>query len=114
MEIVCGRSKTPKPCHFCGQPGSRLCDWPVGKGKTCDFKFGDYVPLGTTAEDLVRHAAFVVLADEAHEWRAFREYIKVGRAFGIDVKKLVDEAAPVEKPKPEISAPAKKAPRKKK
>ncbi len=34
--ILCGRSRR-QTCKFCGvQPVSKLCDFPVGKGKTCD------------------------------------------------------------------------------
>jgi hypothetical protein len=25
-----------KRCSICGEPGGRLCDFPVGAGKTCD------------------------------------------------------------------------------
>jgi ParB/RepB/Spo0J family partition protein len=35
---------------------------------------GSHVPRGTTAEDLVRHAAFLVLASELHEWTAPRDF----------------------------------------
>ena len=31
-----GRRPKPKPCAFCGQPSSKLCDMPLLHGKTCD------------------------------------------------------------------------------
>ena len=34
--IVCTRGRKAKPCAFCGKPSDKLCDWPVGNGKTCD------------------------------------------------------------------------------
>jgi ParB/RepB/Spo0J family partition protein len=56
---------------------------------------GDYVPRGATAEDLVRHAAFAVLRTEiGHIWTAPRDFPKRAKAFGIDVKKILDGAAP--------------------
>lgn len=48
-----------------------------------------YVPLGTTAEDLVRHAAFVVLMKEASHWGAHRDFPKRAKAFGVDVQELL-------------------------
>ena len=32
--IICG--KLGKPCASCSRPADYLCDFPVGKGKTCD------------------------------------------------------------------------------
>ena len=61
-------------------------------------KVSAYVPLGKTAEDLVRHAAFIVLNDHAHEWSAFEDFPKRAKAFGVDVQKIVDEVAPAPKP----------------
>lgn len=38
VHINYGRGgKKPKPCSFCHKrPTSKLCDYPVGDGKTCD------------------------------------------------------------------------------
>lgn len=36
VALVHGRGSKPKPCSVCGQPGGRLCDFPLGGGKTCD------------------------------------------------------------------------------
>ena len=57
-----------------------------------------HVPRGATAEDLVRHLAFLVLRHEIHEWRARIEFPKRAKALGLDVKKILDEHAPEEKP----------------
>lgn len=59
-----------------------------------------YVPLGKTAEDLVRHAAFFVLCREADAWTAYREFPKRAKAFGLDVAKIVDGVAPPKTAKP--------------
>ena len=53
------------------------------------------VPRGTTAEDLVRHAAFSILAGECQGFDAHERFPKQARAFGLDVRKLVDAAAPL-------------------
>lgn len=81
-----------------------------------NFKPDGYVPRGTSAEDLVRHAAFLVLVDEAHSWEAFEEFPKRAKAFGIDVKKIVDQAAPsagadTQKEKSKASAKGARKPR---
>lgn len=56
----------------------------------------DLVPRGNTAEDLVRHVAFVLLATEVlDDWYGYKEFPKRAKAFGIDVKKILDEVAPV-------------------
>jgi len=54
----------------------------------------DYVPRGSTAEDVVRHAAFAVLSDELQEHSAPQDFPKRAKAFGLDVQKIVDEVAP--------------------
>lgn len=64
-----------------------------------------YLPRGTSAEDLLRHGAFWILHDEiANPWSASRNVPARAKAFGIDLKKILDEHAPVAKPKPEGSA----------
>jgi len=58
-----------------------------------------HVPAGTTAEDVVRQAAFSVLYRElADDWRAPADFPKRAKALDIDVKKILDEHAPVEPP----------------
>jgi len=59
------------------------------------------LPRGTTAEDLVRHAAFFILQDEAQEWRGVQEFPKRAKALGVDVRKILDDVAPVPKPEAE-------------
>jgi ParB/RepB/Spo0J family partition protein len=69
-----------------------------------------HVPLGKSAEDLVRHAAFLLLGREVlDEWAAPRVFPKIAKAFCIDVKKILDEAAPEPKAAPK-KAPAKRQP----
>jgi ParB/RepB/Spo0J family partition protein len=63
-----------------------------------------YVPAGSSVEDLVRHAAFIVLAREMQGWQAPWEFPKRAKAFGIDVRKILDEAAPLPKPEPKKAA----------
>jgi ParB/RepB/Spo0J family partition protein len=68
----------------------------------------DYVARGTTAEDLVRHLAFTILVGEACGWRALDEFPKRAKAFGLDVRKLVDQVAPAPKAERPAAPPAKK------
>jgi ParB/RepB/Spo0J family partition protein len=69
-----------------------------------------YVPIGKTAEDLVRHLAFALAAGDcyqvANQWGRER-FTKQLQAFGIDAKKILNEAAPVEKPKAAVQTSAK-------
>ena len=48
------------------------------------------VPPGKSAEDLVRHLAFIVFVREFTGWHAAEVLPKAARAFGIDAKKIVD------------------------
>lgn len=76
------------------------------------------VPMGKSAEDLIRHAAFIVLAGEAgNTYWAPKDFPRRARALNIDIPKILDQAAP-EKPVQVVqtSAPeasGKKAARKK-
>ncbi len=77
------------------------------------------LPRGKTAEDLVRHLASILLLGFAdNEWRGMEETTKRLKPFGIDVKAIVEKAAPTPAPakkeKVAKKTPAKKAPRKKK
>jgi ParB/RepB/Spo0J family partition protein len=54
----------------------------------------DYVPRGTSADDLVRYAAFLVLWGEACGYRAPQEFPKQVKAFGVDVRKILDQVVP--------------------
>jgi hypothetical protein len=31
------RGKRQPVCFYCGRPGEKLCDFPIGGGKTCDM-----------------------------------------------------------------------------
>jgi ParB/RepB/Spo0J family partition protein len=55
----------------------------------------NHVPLGTTAEDLVRHVVFVILAEEAMDYNAATDFPTRMKAFGLDAKKILDQAAPL-------------------
>lgn len=68
----------------------------------------DLVPLGQTAEDLVRHVGFVILANSAQEYVAHRSFPRVAKAFGVDARKILDEVAPEPKEPAAAAAPAKK------
>jgi len=59
------------------------------------------IPLGTSAEDFVRHAALAILADKlCDSWNAHETAGKLGKAFGIDVPAIIKAATPkAEKPK---------------
>jgi hypothetical protein len=64
------------------------------------------VPRGKTAEDLVRHVAFIVLANELCDWAACEEFPKRAKQLGVDVRKIVDQVAPA---KPETPVEIAKA-----
>ncbi len=66
----------------------------LGLGKTLEL-----VPRGKSADDLIRHLAFALVAGEASRYWAHEHFPKLAKAFGVDVKKIVDEVAPIEKPK---------------
>ena len=54
------------------------------------------VPRGSTAEDLVRHAAMTALRFQAHAWGAAEEFPRRIKALGIDVAKILIQVAPVQ------------------
>jgi ParB/RepB/Spo0J family partition protein len=72
------------------------------------------LPVGKTADDLLRHLAYMVVAGSIEyglqfDWERKR-IADQAKAFGLDLVKIRDEAAPVEKPaKPAAPAKAKKA-----
>lgn len=36
--FICTRSRREiKPCSCCGKPSTCLCDYPLGRGRTCDM-----------------------------------------------------------------------------
>lgn len=52
------------------------------------------VPRGKTADDVLRHVAMQILGAQAVSYRAFHEFPKQAKAFGLDVKKILDGYAP--------------------
>jgi len=66
-----------------------------------------YVPRGRTAEDLVRHAVFIILAVEASSlWAAPFDFPKRAKTFGVDVRKILEEADPPETVQTSAKAPS--------
>lgn len=63
-----------------------------------DKKVVEMVPRGRSAEDLVRHAAFLLLAEDLG-YRDDRLEKRL-KAIGVDVKKVLDQAAPLGPEKP--------------
>ncbi len=58
-------------------------------------KAGAFVPRGKSAEDLVRHLAFLALCEQAgDQWSGPRNFPKRAKALGIDVAKILDQVAP--------------------
>lgn len=68
-------------------------------------KLSKHYPVGQTIEEIVRHAAFLVIAREAQNYNAHQTFPKVMKAFNVDVSKLLvpmeEEAKPVAESKPE-------------
>jgi ParB/RepB/Spo0J family partition protein len=72
-------------------------------------KAAEYVSRGTTADDLIRHAAFISLyVDAVRPSDANRTFVRTAKAFGVDARKIVDQVAP----KPEEAAAKTPAPKK--
>lgn len=70
------------------------------------------IPRGTTAEDLLRHAAFLILAGELdNDYQGSRGFERRAKDLGLDLKAILDEVAPVEKPAEAKGAKPKKAKR---
>ena len=78
--------------------------WSMPKGAAASV----LVPLGISAEDLVRHAAFKVLRGECYEYQAPRDFPKRAKAFGVDAKAIVAKVAPVPTAAAADTAPAPK------
>jgi len=58
------------------------------------------VGRGTSDQQLIRHAAFLVLEDAARDWTAPRDFRKVAGRLGVDVAKILEAEAPEPKPEP--------------
>jgi ParB family chromosome partitioning protein len=89
----------------------RLEPWAIKqRGLTPSAAF-DLVPVGKSADDLVRHLAFVTLVQEATDYDAPWAFPKVAKRFGVDALKILEREAP-ETPEPAETAakqPAKAA-----
>lgn len=69
----------------------------------------ELIPLGETADDLVRHIAFWSLVDMGeHHWER-EAFIKHAKFFGVDAMKIVDQVAPVQTSAKAETKPATKA-----
>ncbi len=69
------------------------------------------MPIGKTAESLVRHLAMATVMDQRPDYGHGRtECIKIGKMLGVDVTAIVDEVMPkpAAEPKPEKKAAKKK------
>ena len=73
--------------------------WDDWMARELGFDPADLVPPGKTVEDLVRHVAFLALAREMVDDMGLDgpEFVKRARAFGVDVRAIVDQVAPAEK-----------------
>ena len=55
------------------------------------------VPRGTSAQALIRRAAFIVLCNEARGWGARERFPRRAAALGVKTRAIVDKVAPREK-----------------
>lgn len=60
-------------------------------------KFASLLKPGKSAEDLVRYLAFMTVVTRLGDYDAAQEFPKVAKSFGIDVVKILDRVAPMEK-----------------
>lgn len=58
------------------------------------IKSDDLLPIGQTAEDLVRHLANIAFAKGMNGWNAHEHFPPFAKSIGLDVWKVVNEAAP--------------------
>jgi ParB/RepB/Spo0J family partition protein len=89
----------------------------TGTGPLADIIIGEIdvrvesalIRRGKTSEDLVRHMAYLTIAGRAgvHQWD-WERLAKRARSLGVDVKKIVDQEAPVQT-SAKADAPAKPA-----
>jgi ParB/RepB/Spo0J family partition protein len=63
------------------------------------------MPIGRTADDVVRRAGWIALTGDLNEWRA-SQMASVFKDLGLNAQKIVDQVAP--KPAPAKKKPAKK------
>lgn len=65
------------------------------------------VPRGKTADDLIRHATFLVLIDHLDDYMAFESFPRVAKAFNMDCAKILKSLEDPTKTPAEIKKPAK-------
>lgn len=56
------------------------------------------VPAANSVEGVIRLCAFLRLWREVGEWNAHKDFPKRAKALGIDLKRILDEAAPLQAP----------------
>lgn len=94
LTAVAGKVKKA-PTRAAGWLAQVVVDECAGSGWDRPKNSADYVWRGRTAEDLVRHAAFLVLHREAaNGYHGPREFPKRVKALGVDVRKILDDVAP--------------------
>lgn len=58
-------------------------------------KAAEWIPRGSSAEDLVRHLAFMEVVEHDGDYVYAREDLKrIAKDFGVDVKKIIDQEVP--------------------
>ena len=64
---VCIRGSREKKCRHCTRPSTRLCDFPVGVGKTCDIPICDAcaTPVGPDRDYCLIHKGKTPPAEQA-------------------------------------------------
>lgn len=102
LEAVAARVKV-MPAKATGALGQIVVRAVLGYGATAA---GALVPPGRTAEDLVRHAAFLVLRREIQDsFNGPQQFPRRAKALGVDVAKILKEHAPA----PDVKKAKKKA-----
>lgn len=51
------------------------------------------VPAAKSADDLVRHAVYMILRRNAFDWNAYESFPKVAKQFGVDVAAIIKKSA---------------------
>ena len=75
--FICTRGRKPKPCFYCGNPSSQLCDFPIGKHKngkkkTCDAAMCERCTSKGVSKEYDFCRPHFKLAKEAYERRMQR------------------------------------------
>lgn len=79
----------------------------AGQGATKDVLA--LLPPGTNAESILRHCAFLCIVDVAAQSYLREHHMpQLAKRFGVDLKRIIDQAAPVKKPAAKKASKAKK------